>query len=370
MTEKFENILEKCLERITEKGESIEVCLRDYPEHAFRLEPLLRTAISASSCTHHIQAVSEVKLRAKNKMLSEMQCRRNKKAKMGRVIAWKYRWALPAMLLLLLLVGSGVVMAANDSMPDESLYPVKTTVEKIQLKLTPSDLNKARFHVKLAERRAKEMVAMEKKNEAQEVEKLANNVKQELNKTALLAESMKTQKNGETKVAKLQSRLQRSILLTSSNSLPHEPLYQVKLATEETMIKLTTSELSVAKLRIEFAEQRVQKIVEMSNNNNFQALDELSQSVEQNLGNLNTLVDSLVSQEGKEGDVEEIRALLENDATKNLNIYKETMEKASPQVRPVLEPSLRRSLLRFNMELAYLNSIKQNTETKLNNGSP
>ena len=222
-----------------------------------------------------------------------------------------------AMLLLLLLIGSGVVIAANNSMPDESLYPVKTTMEKIQLKLTPSDLDKARLHVKFAERRTKEMVAMEKKNKAQKVEKLANNAKQELNKTVLLVDSIKTQKNGENKVEKVRNKLQSSSVLATSDGLPHEPLYQVKIAVEETLLKLSPTELSQAELHIEFAEQRVQKIVEISNNNNFQELDELSQSVEQHLGNLDPLVDSLVSQEGREGDVEEIRALLENDATKN-----------------------------------------------------
>ena len=369
MTEKFENILEKCLERITVKGESIEACLRDYPEHASRLEPLLRTAISASSRTHHIQAVSELKLKAKNKMFSATQCRKQKQVKVVGAFAWKYRWALPAMLLLLLLIGSGVVIGANDSMPDESLYPVKTTMEKIQLKLTPSDQDKAKLHVKFAERRTEEMVTMEKKNEAQEAEKLAERVKQELNQTALLAASMKTRKDGESKIEKVRSRLQRSRVLNSSDGLPHEPLYQVKVAVEETLLKLTTSELSQAKLRIEFAEQRVQKMVEISNNN-FQELDELSKGVEQHLGNLDSLVESLVSQGGKERDVEEIRALLENDATKNLDMFNETLEKTPAQARPALKQALERPRLRFNTELASLDKIKQNMDTKLNGGSP
>ena len=370
MTEKFENILEKCLERITVKGESIEACLRDYPEHTSRLEPLLRTAISASRRIHHIQAVPELKLKAKNKMLSEIQCRQQKQVKVVRALAWEYRWALPAMLLLLLLIGSGVVIGANESMPDESLYPVKTTMEKVQLKLTPSDLDKARLHVKFAERRAEEMVAMDKKKKAQEVEKLAGRVKQELNHTALLAESMKTRKDGERKVEKVRSKLQRSSVLASSDGLPHEPLYQVKIAVEETLLKLTTSELSQAKLRIEFAEQRVQKIVEISNNDNFQELDELSQSVEQHLGNLDLLVESLMSQGGKERDVEEIRALLENNAIKNLDMFSETLQKASAQARPALEQALKRARLRFDTELASLDKIKQNMKTKLNGGSP
>jgi hypothetical protein len=368
MTEKLENILEKCLERITVKGESIETCLRDYPEHASQLEPLLRTAISASSRTHDIKPTSELKLKATNQMLSEIQHRQQKKGKEVRTLAWKYRWALPAMLLLLLLISSGVVIGANDSMPGEPLYPVKTTMEKVQLTLTPSDLGKAKLHVKFAERRTKEMIAMDKKKKAREVEKLAGRVKQELNKTAILANSIKTSKDGKSKVEKVRSKILKSAILTSSDGLPHESLYQVQIAVEDTLLKLTPSELSQAELRIEFAEQRVQKMTEISNNNNsnFQELDELLLGVDQHLGNLDTLIESLVSQGGGERDLEEIRALLESNAARNIEIYNEALKKAATQASPALEKALERSQLRFNAELASLDKITQDKYEKSN----
>ena len=370
MTEKFENILEKCLERITVKGESIEACLRDYPEHTSRLEPLLRTAISASRSIHYIQAVPELKLKAKNKMLSEIQCRQQKQVKVVRALAWEYRWALPAMLLLLLLIGSGVVIGANESMPDESLYPVKTTMEKVQLKLTPSDLDKAKLHAKFAERRVEEMVAMEKRKKAQEVEKLAQRAKQELNHMAILAESLKARKNGEGDVERLRTRLEQSSVLASSDSLPDQPLYPVKIAVEETLLKLTTSELSQARLRIEFAERRVQEMVEIGKSDKPQELEELAQSVEQQLDQIEPLAESLMSQKNKERDVEEIKTLLEQAAIRNPDVLRETLEKVPIQARPALEQALERSRLRYEKELESLNEIKQRTEHKPNSREP
>ena len=41
----FDNILDECLERVLIKGETVEQCLAQYPEHAAELEPLLRTAL-------------------------------------------------------------------------------------------------------------------------------------------------------------------------------------------------------------------------------------------------------------------------------------------------------------------------------------
>ena len=370
MTEKFENILDRCLQRITLKGESIEACLKDYPEHAFRLEPLLRTAVSTAHCTRHIKARPELKVKAKNQMLMELQHRQQEQVKVVRGFTWKRSWALAAILLILLLAGSGTVMASSDSLPGQPLYPVKTTMEKVQLKLTPSDLDKAKLHAKFAERRVEEMVAMEKRKKAQEVEKLAQRAKQELNHMAILAESLKARKNGEGDVERLRTRLEQSSVLASSDSLPDQPLYPVKIAVEETLLKLTTSELSQARLRIEFAERRVQEMVEIGKSDKPQELEELAQSVEQQLDQIEPLAESLMSQKNKERDVEEIKTLLEQAAIRNPDVLRETLEKVPIQARPALEQALERSRLRYEKELESLNEIKQRTEHKPNSREP
>jgi len=358
MTEKFENILDKCLERITLKDESIEACLNDYPEYASRLEPLLRMAVSASRRTHHINARPELKLKAKNQMLINLQRHQQEQVKVVRGSNWKWSWALAAIVLVLLLVGSGTVLASSNSLPGQPLYPVKTTVEKVRLKLTPSDADKAKLHAKFAERRVKEMVAMEKRKKAQEVDKLAQRAKQELNYIGLLAESMKTRKNGESAVEKLRTRLEQSSVLACSDSLPDQPFYPVKIAVEDTLLKLTTSELAQAKLRIEFAERRVQEMVKIGSSDKTQQLEELVQSEEQHLGNLDPLAESLMSRGNRESDVEEIKALLEQAAVQNSDMLREALETAAVQIEPALQQALETSRLRYEKEIQSLSKIK------------
>jgi hypothetical protein len=303
-------------------------------------------------------------------MLMELQHRQQEQVKVVRGFTWKRSWALAAILLILLLAGSGTVMASSDSLPGQPLYPVKTTMEKVQLKLTPSDLDKAKLHAKFAERRVEEMVAMEKSKKDQKVEKLAQRAKQELNHMAILAERLKTRKNGGRDVERLRTRLEQSSVLASSDSLPDQPLYPVKIAVEETLLKLTTSELAQARLRIEFAERRVQEMVEIGKSDKPQELEELTQSVEQHLGNLEPLAESLMSQGAKERDVEEIRALLEQAAIRNSDMLRETMGKAPIQARPALEQALERSRLLYEKELQSLSKIKQRMERKPNSGKP
>lgn len=278
-----------------------------------------------------------------------------KKPGIYRFISWKYRWILPALLLLLLLITCGVVIGANDSMPGEPLYSVKKTMEKIRLKLTPSDVDKACLHVQFAERRAKEIVEMSKSNKTQEMEILANRAKNELEHIVSIAERMKSKENEKNKVDKIIKELQQANKLNSGSGIFDEPLYPVKIAVEDTLLKLATSDVEQAGFHIEFARQRIQKIVELSQYNNSTKLDELFQGVEQHLVSLDLLIDSMASQENKESEVREIKAMLENAAAQNLNMFNEKLETATVQIRPALEQALERSQMYFNNELESLN---------------
>jgi tRNA/tmRNA/rRNA uracil-C5-methylase (TrmA/RlmC/RlmD family) len=186
----------------------------------------------------------------------------------------------------------------------------------------------------------------------------------------LLAERLRARENGKSDVEKLRIRLEHSSVLASSDSLPDQPLYPVKIAVEETLLKLTTSELVQARLRIEFAERRVQEMVEIGKSDKPQELEELVQSVEQQLDQIEPLAESLMSQKNKERDVEEIKTLLEQAAIRNRDMLRETLEKAPSQTRPALEQALERSRLRYEKELESLNEIKQRTEHKPNSGKP
>mgnify|MGYP003960610199 CR=1 FL=1 len=70
MNEKFEEILDKCIDSIN-KGESIDECLASHPEHAGELLPLLKTVASAHKATQFTPSV-EKKQAARQQLIAAM----------------------------------------------------------------------------------------------------------------------------------------------------------------------------------------------------------------------------------------------------------------------------------------------------------
>ncbi|GAH89136.1 unnamed protein product, partial [marine sediment metagenome] len=101
---------------------------------------------------------------------------------------WQPRWATAVIAaLVFLMAGSGTVAAANNSMPDEPLYPVKLATETVRLTLTPSALGKAELYVKLADKRVDEIIRMADKGKMKHVERTAQRLNTYLVMAANLA---------------------------------------------------------------------------------------------------------------------------------------------------------------------------------------
>lgn len=180
----FNNILDDCLERLLVKGESIEQCLRSYPEHAAEIEPLLQMAVATKKALA-IQPRPEFKTRARYQFHSALQEVKPKRALP--FFSWQPRWATAiAVVLAVLLAGSGTVAAAGNSMPDSPLYPVKLATEQAQLTLTTSNIGKAKLYAKLADRRVAEIVYIVNKGEPKQIEQIAQRLNNHLAKIASL----------------------------------------------------------------------------------------------------------------------------------------------------------------------------------------
>jgi outer membrane biosynthesis protein TonB len=165
----FNNILDECLERVLVEGDTIEQCLAGYPEYAAELEPLLRTALDTKKAVA-IKPRPEFRERARHQFqaaLREMEPKRSRDF----FFSLKPRWATVLVVVVVLLLGGGTVTAANNSMPDEPLYPVKLATEVVRLTLSPSALGKAELYVKLADKRVNEIIRMADKGKAEQVEK-------------------------------------------------------------------------------------------------------------------------------------------------------------------------------------------------------
>ncbi len=182
---KFNNILDECLERLLVKGETIEQCLRSYPEQADELESLLQTALATKQASA-IQPRPEFRAKARYQFrlaLQEIEPKRRLP-----FFGWQPRWATAVtIVLILLLAGGGTVVAAGNSMPDSPLYQVKLATEEVRLALTPSALGKAEFYAKLADRRVLEIVSMADENKPEQIEQTAHRLNTYLTKIADLA---------------------------------------------------------------------------------------------------------------------------------------------------------------------------------------
>ena len=101
MTEDLNLILDKCIDRLN-RGETLESCLADYPEHKEELGLLLKAAGKAESAYSFIPS-PEKKREARQKFYAEIESRRQPSF-WHRFARQKLAWASTAGVLLLLIV--------------------------------------------------------------------------------------------------------------------------------------------------------------------------------------------------------------------------------------------------------------------------
>jgi hypothetical protein len=174
--DKFNDILNQCLDRML-RGETVEQCLRIYPEQAGQLEPLLLTAQKARAASA-IQPREDYKARATYEFQSAVRDMLESKTKRKFPLSWQWRWqsgwAIALVVVIVVGLGGGGTMAASSSsMPDSALYTIKLASEQARLAITLSDVGKAELNAAFADRRTAEIVYMASKGDAQQVQIVA-----------------------------------------------------------------------------------------------------------------------------------------------------------------------------------------------------
>lgn len=163
-----EDLLANCIDEVDSGKYTLEECLAKYPELRDELRPLLEVAQCLQ--TKKVTPSPEFRMRARSRLLQEM--RRPEPALRPRrsILDW-FRPLAPALkpVIAVALViaglsaaGTTTIYAAQGSLPQDTLYPVKRGVENLQLVLTPDNADKARLNANLAERRVEEAVAQAK----------------------------------------------------------------------------------------------------------------------------------------------------------------------------------------------------------------
>jgi hypothetical protein len=155
-------ILDECIERVG-RGETVDVCVADYPEFAIELRDELEAAVLFQGAFDY-QPSSDAKRAARLRMFEALERRQNRR--------FRFRIALPKSLfatgtriaataavavVALVTSGTGTVFAAQSANPGDLLYGIKRTGEQVQLAFAFSETREADVLDSLIERRIEEL---------------------------------------------------------------------------------------------------------------------------------------------------------------------------------------------------------------------
>lgn len=163
---KNRTILAGLIEDIQNGKYTAEECAARYPELANDLYTLIKVASRLNP--DDVSPSPEFKEKVKNRLVEEMQTlpMQNyvKIRRWPTLIPTKAVAAIIITFLVIITAGGSTVYAAQRSLPGDTLYPIKTGIENIQLTATPGAGGKARFYLKLIQRRINETTRQVKAN--------------------------------------------------------------------------------------------------------------------------------------------------------------------------------------------------------------
>ena len=185
----FELALDECLDLALKDEQSVETCLRRYPEHAEEMAPLLQMAHEVKSTLDYTPSTVG-KTRARLLMQAAIARQQARKERRWQWPGWLRvtgppRWAvgMATIVLVMALGGTGIVAASSDSMPDQPLYPIKRAVEEARLVLSFSSTGKAKLHARFADRRVEDFAILSRQGNIKRVPSLTSDLDRHLRRT-------------------------------------------------------------------------------------------------------------------------------------------------------------------------------------------
>jgi hypothetical protein len=170
---KIEDILAVCIEDIRAGRSTLEECLTRYSDMRSQLEPLLRLAANI----HEPPAYSpsaDFKVRTRVQLMDYIHAGHRKEPwNIPFVFSMKHAWRsgwlkTSAIVLAVLLVisasGTGTAYASQDSLPGDSLYPVKTATENFRRVFTFDEAARVELELAFTGTRLEEMNALASRN--------------------------------------------------------------------------------------------------------------------------------------------------------------------------------------------------------------
>jgi hypothetical protein len=147
--------LENCLQRM-DQAESLDSVLALYPELAAQLRPLLDTAARARSASRESlpQAVL-VRQRSRSLALAA-DLRQGKDRHLVKRRFWRPALTILAVMAILVMSSKGLLIASAHSIPGDTLYPLKRSVESTQLHLVSDPAKRQLLEQEFGDRRVDE----------------------------------------------------------------------------------------------------------------------------------------------------------------------------------------------------------------------
>jgi hypothetical protein len=143
MNQKLLDALENCLQRI-EQGETMDAVLARHRELIEQLRPLLETAICARSVSREtlpVTALALARQRSRGLILAA-DLRRGKNHLPVRRISWRPLMTALSVIAILVMSSNGILIASAHSIPGDTLYPLKRSVESTRLYLVSNPVKK------------------------------------------------------------------------------------------------------------------------------------------------------------------------------------------------------------------------------------
>ncbi|MFC1976041.1 DUF5667 domain-containing protein [Chloroflexota bacterium] len=185
MTVNLTDIVDTTAKRLI-SGEPIPIILADYPTQAEVLQPLLHTAAMLETL-RPVEIPSPESLQADRDeflaKVTDLQQQPVSTGPLNRLKEWivhnfpwhslnlaqqrKEQWRMSSLFIKTMLIFSvifgsvgGTAVYASNSLPDSPVYPLKLTMEQVQLALTTDPIAQANIHLNLAQERTQEMERM------------------------------------------------------------------------------------------------------------------------------------------------------------------------------------------------------------------
>jgi hypothetical protein len=158
-------LLARYIDEVLNGKSSVEDCVSRHPE----LEKDLRSLIKIAGSLKPDKVVPTPEFKERTRTFLFDDGRRLKNETLGlwgwsRLISARVLTTVIALLFILGIAGGSTVYASQRSLPGDTLYPVKTGIEDIQMALTPGAVAKANLRLKLVQRRIEETTQQVKAN--------------------------------------------------------------------------------------------------------------------------------------------------------------------------------------------------------------